>query len=267
MDLRRIQQLCPHFMNDKNEDWMEYLPSGKKTFIETKRVEILALLERIESHRVTYRQHATTLRDATQQRKDELEREFEAKQKDFANTRDEKIRILLPVLRRLREQGIRLKEQIAEDEANSMRKRSRLQDMIDHTLVDQVSGHVEMVIDDYMPNYLVSNPTTSGGSTTSSLQNNQNKTRRQKSTARNPAEELPDLQLKTSPVKKKDTFLDGVEDPFDRAVLKDLRSDIIKYGCRDRVIKAIQSITMRDQRLATMDQVSRISQVMKCSTE
>lgn len=252
-EIRKLLAVAPHFMDDKDEDWMTPLPLEKKTFIVDKRAEILAISEQIENHTLVYRNHLTSLRDAHPEKKAQAKKEYEDKKKCFENKRDEKIRDLLPTLRRLKTMGQELKIRMAREEAATFNKRRRLLDALDPSLGSDPS--VELVTDDYLPSYLPQQAS----------RNAQQNKKRQKSSTNTVEQVIISHALKSSPKKNRDTFFDGVDDPLDRKVLSDLRSEIIKHNCRDRVIKAIQSITLRDQRLATMESISQLNQLIKNS--
>lgn len=249
--------VAPHFMDDKDEDWMVHLPVEKKTYISDIRAEILSITEQIDKHTQAYRGLIISLRDADPARKAQAQKEYEDKKRSFEETRDETIRSILPPLRRLKNQGLAIKEQIARTEAEAFNKRRRIQDLLDPTV--GLDPSVELVTDDYLPSYINSYLPQQ------STANNQPK-RKQKS-HKNAAEELSNLRVNTPPKKNRDTFLDGVEDELVRKVLTELRSDIVKHNCRDRAIKAIQSIMVRDERINTMKSISQISLSFKCSTE
>lgn len=229
-------------MEDKDEDWMLHLPLDKKTFIIDNRAEILAIYEKVERLTIAHRALMTSLRDATPERKAQANREFEEKKRSFHQILNKAINDLLPALHRLKDRGLNEKARKAREEAASSSKRRRLQDYLN--LDTNLESNVELVTDNYLPSHLPFDNRDNN--------NRNNQSRKRQKSKRNIAEEMPVLQSKASPAKNRDTFFDGVEDPLERKVLADLRSEIVKHNCRDRALKAVQSIILRDQSIESM---------------
>lgn len=225
---KTLDDICPGFRLDKDEAWISFLAKDKQARVRRHREVFLELVEAFESARGRFKAASRNKVAALPLIK-----------KDQDDAKAEVLRYgkrLVIELRELKSEADRIRDRkIRGDDlllSSSAKKRR-----IESANFDSTSADTDLVDDDdddeYMPCIATKAPPVESPS--------------KQSAGRRPrADDFTVPTPQTQPVSKRndDDILEGVHEE-DAEILKELKTQIKKYGCRDRVLEAIESTRVR----------------------
>jgi len=233
MAIEALYSLAPGFALDKDEDWMIYLPPEKQMFMRNQRQKLLLINENLDTFEAAFEKYLRDNKFANPTVLQHARKDHNAQRQKFIQKRNQTAERMLIKIRELKKEAIKSRENDQRVESEAATKRRRM-NQVDPDIVD-VDIDVELVPDDYLPSI----PEDTKAKIKYVPKINEGATASQASRPRTPSAPTVDPLIK------------GVS-PGDAKILIELKSMIMKYECRDRVLKAIQSYRSKDKTLRAL---------------
>ena len=228
--LEKLRKVSPGFREDRDEDWLVYLP--KEDVIQ------------VRKWRASFQQQSEKLDDVR------LEQD-EVQDKILTDELNKFINNLLIHLPRLKEKATKKRDEEIRDDFSNSSKRPKYD--------GSLTGDLNLV-PEYLPfEFLPSNMTRkeSAPPEPKKAQASQGSSKQREKTP--PRESKSKKQQKTTEPPR-DTYLDGVTDESYKRVLKALRPYVERYQCKGRLIEALDSMKRHED---TVDIFNTIMTVVK----
>lgn len=227
---KSLDDISPGFRSDQEERWTTFLTSDKQIKVRRKREAFLELMEFYDDIKIRYTMARKDKSPSLPSIKKELD---EAKKEVIKLTKT-----LIVELKELKFEAGQIRDQkIRGDQflASSSVKKRRLEDA-DINDIDFTDANIELVADED-DEYLPWDQTTKRPPVESPKQPPIRRPRADDFTVPTPQAQLVNRR-------NDDDILDDVHEE-DAEILKNLKTQIKKYDCRDRVLEAIESTRVR----------------------